>query len=303
MIRNAALQALFVTVVILGPAADWAPAQGIGSGPIDAEQYQAFVDDIEIMKRVIGKTLQGHFKGQMKEQFFRYHHQKSEPEQQGDNDDAVTISVESGITGIGSGFFRTYGTATGEDFDGQAFYVPGSGAVFRFEVAVAALESSDEQGKDETSDDLWKETELEYLRREHALAYTLLISEKQKDKNWIPDPEALEKVIDLLIETIGSHGHNIAGLAKNDTITLILGVKARIPQDQVLLPPGDAAAIALYYSGAAHRMTVKLEEVYIQIPVTYIALFQETQDRAALKKAVTVLRYPTKGEEKKGSER
>ena len=136
---------------------------------------------------------------------------------------------------------------------------------------------------------------LVHLEYEHAIAYNLLMQEKQQNKNWVPDPAALEEVIDLLVDTIGRHGHNIDGLGKNDRITLLLGVKARIPRAQLLLPPDDPAAIALSYYGAAQTKTVGGDEVIIQIPMAYIALYQETKDRAAFKKAATILRYPAKG--------
>lgn len=138
-----------------------------------------------------------------------------------------------------TGFFTvvsSFGASSSvEHSDG--FHVPGMGALFTLELTLPTREleaEPDAEEQEPRDDDEWEAARLEALgvsKRspgsfEYVAGTSLGKIRELRSKRFEIDPEAIDRVVDGVLRTLGRHGRRIRGLGQNDSITVALRLRA-----------------------------------------------------------------------------
>jgi len=290
---------LVTTLFLAGLLTPNAFAQEMDPEILNFERYKSIVKNIEIMRRVLIKAVGEHdlFMSPALSQIptLGYLFAQNKVDALGTEKTAKVVNpleVNARIVSPENSPFGQSGVS-----NSKGYYVPGSGAVFSLDVFVKSKSMEADKTKDDPND-LWEEAEKE-MSQGHGKEFSKWQGLKQK---YIPDPAAVNKMIDLLIETVGTHGKRIKELSDKDKITLIVKFKTTGPDPRNLLK-GDLAFLMTTY-----RVTV---DVIIQIPISSITTYQagkqstEYQDKRSidilseLKRESKIIKYSEKKAETK----
>lgn len=231
---------------------------------LDRDTYQSLKEDIEIMRRVIIKALgqyvedQGWGNVEHKKNLNEYFGYEDETEYDDDTDNPFykAKSAYDAYT------YTWGGSLFQESFGSRGIYVPGSGAVFTFEVDIPAKSDDvDEESEEEEEDDLWSETEKEYKQKHITNLFT-----QNKQRTWTLEPGAREEVIRLLVGTVARHGYKIEALGEDEMVTIILKLNGKRPLDRAAVASGDVG-LSVYSYWSLGNSTGLTEEVIIQVPL------------------------------------
>ncbi|MHC4943664.1 MAG: hypothetical protein ACYTG7_11665, partial [Planctomycetota bacterium] len=252
---NTQMKTLIILMSLIAFCLILPSASGQAVVKLDSEGYQAMLEDLEIMSRLLEKKLTVHVSENEKMNIARLEALRL------DRDEEKSAALDAYRLALDN-YKDSYSTAFSfcDSFNIRCLYVPGSGAVFSMEIEVPAQEVDVEEDEEEAGD-LWKETETE-LRRGHSLN-TL---KQEQNKTWMLDAETMDSIIDLLVKTMVKHGKNIEQLGDSDMITLVVTFKGKRPLD-TLAALGVDTALAIYSYWSAGSSTGLYEDVIIQIPV------------------------------------
>lgn len=277
-----AIVTAIATVSLFGILTPGASAQGNGSAGLDAAGYKEMIEDIEVMRRILVKSLLNHLKCRegavakpLEEQALLDAIAESE---QKEKDSNVFESLHL-YTTVLNGVYKQW------SIESRGFFVPGSGVVYSLQIPVPALEQP-EGKKKENAGDIWEKTEKEFRRGE-----THQVLKKGKASSWVIDEKAVDAVVDFLIATVAKQAPNMEHLEPDDHITLLLDFKGRTRLNRFAGATGNAA-LKLYTDWSAASSPGLFQDVIVQIPVSVLPSYETTGDISIIKRSVRIKKYP-----------
>ncbi len=273
---------LIVTAAISGILVPFVSAQGNGSTDLAAAAYREMIEDIEVMRRILHKSLIQHLA-----------RKKDVAADTAKIKDGETVAYtydeksDKNIPLVSHLFLEKamYNSYKQGNLDLRGYYIPGSGVVYSLQVGVPAREEPAAEGK-ENPGDLWETTESEIRRGEASHS-----RKTKKTKTFVIDEKAVDAVIDHLITTVAKHASNMEHLHSSDQITLLIDFKGRTSLNQVARITGETA-LQLYSEWAADSSPGINQDVILQMQVSFLPSYKSTGDIEVVKRAMRISRYP-----------
>ncbi len=215
------------------------------------EFYTSISEDMEIMERILNKSLQEHYAE------LRAAQVKAQQEANDDADDQTPDEDDTAAAGTApsnalGGFYRTAGSnydslisynngyiASSANFNFDNYYIPSAGVVYTLDFSVAVKE--EEQPEAEVKDDepeldeeenLWRETESQVRNNPsntaQILARTYNLEEREPDPTYVIDQAALDNTVDVIINAIGKYGAKIDDLSQGESIIIVAKVSGSL---------------------------------------------------------------------------
>jgi hypothetical protein len=262
-----------------------ATAQQRGDAGGKPPDLAAMAEDIEIMQRVIDKTLQSHFGdarlvlGNMLREIDAGE-EDDEEAQDAPADELTSIRDLPRALAYGR---LAYSYALAGGYDVVGYYVPRKGAIFTLAFPAAVRPLDEDEDDTPAKDDLWGQTEGEVrgTRPRDALGFAT----GGPLREFTVDDEALEATIAKLIGAIGKYGGRIEQLASDDSIILAARVTAQ--------SPSDLASGILTGTYTMLHVDVSKYRLIIEVPVSAIRAYDANRiDIESLIECARVTRYP-----------
>lgn len=268
------LLSCIVTLMVSNPTALAARAL-ITDEKDDGFDYSSLVEDIEIMQRVLVKTLRDHF--------------------------APSLTLRSGVpvlseipaigrlfegdaakddsTAARAALLYQYQTATGNlaytnrltsyssKVSIEGFYVPGTGVIYTLKLPAATKEVDPPTKPEAPKEDLWSKTEDEIRRSNIFTVYQGSgLRGSKKPKVHMVDEEKLAETVDLIVSTVAQYGSHIEQLSSGESIILAARLNS--------VSTGYTTGTAVNLFGLVSRGgRARSDRVIIRVPVTVMRDF------------------------------
>ncbi len=279
MTRRGAL--VFLLILLLAGACATgvvARAQTDGESGEKKTDLKAMVEDVEVMRRILEKTLTRPLAAAKKREVL------------GPVTGGRVSGGEAGGEAIAQDLFNSYALTYYDQQlrpESQGFYAPGSGAFFTFEVKAPVVETPAKESDSKRSTDLWDQTRAEVRGRGNTFigAFAGGVGGAAKTKRFEIDQDAIDQAVDDLIEAIGEHGTKIRGLRPKERIVVAVCFE---PIESTVYR-GDPSLVLWDY---AQQRKASEHRVVIQAPVDALEDYREgKRDLESLKSRVEITRY------------
>jgi hypothetical protein len=243
-----------------------------------AVDLAAMAEDIQIMQRVIARTLQDHLEEEGTAAT------SADPgvllAKMADEEDAERASALSLYAAAGS---TAQLWTRSLDLDVMGYYVPGTGVVFTLKLPVPVKEV--DVAEEDSKPDLWKQIESQVRGTGSP---TIRLGRPPKPvKHVTLDAGALDRAVDALVKTVGEYGARIEQLGGDESIILTARVRMQPsrPSAEKLL----ATTYTVLYQWIPQATA---DRVIIKVPVADARAFREGQvDLTAFKERCRIVKY------------
>jgi hypothetical protein len=247
----------------------------------------AMAEDIEIMQRIIDRTLREHFAG------------RRTPGTWFDPSGGYGVLLDGGKDDEKKRSELSYYIALGQlqlaysnfrHFNVVGYYIPGTGVLFTLDISVPT-EQVDVPEQEESKPDLWKQMEGEV--RGLRTVWPSITQTEKPQKTFIVDQDELDDTVEVLIKTVGEYGSRITQLSDSESMILAIKATAQVTFFSSGRKTAEsllATTYNLYYRGSHGAPP---QRVIVQVPVTAIRDFESRKIALdALKEKVVVTQYP-----------
>ena len=184
------------------------------------------IEDVEIMRRILVQEVAGELRGQ--------------------EADVLPLLFDSGADASFLGTSLGLSLVSSEPVSqSRGFYLPGSGVILTLEVTAPVRPV--EPGSDEAApgDDPWTRMERQVRGQEAPTSNpgrrpgTFMSAVREVNtKRWVIDAEVVDRIEDVLLDTLARHGARIEGLDPGETVTVAVRVSPGAARRPVILGEG-----------------------------------------------------------------
>lgn len=217
---------MFLTTLLVAAALQGRPASVLPA----AETSPATVEGIEILRRILADAIDEAFEEEKKE------------------GDKIKVRSRQGYDVHGLVTTLWAGDRTIEH--SRAFHLPEVGLFFSLDAGmpVVARAQESEAPSDRPSDDEWERTRREVRGDQPSGAVLFRRANEAEARPAEIDPAAVERLIDLVLETLARHTGRIEGLGSRETVTI--GLRLHGKRGNWLHDFGQDGFTSLYLEGS-----------------------------------------------------